>query len=218
MKTVLLSALLLLTLVLSGGVLVLVKDVHQDLAAVHQNLSSLDQVLGQASATAKHLNQTVGKVDGVVSTLNDAATEEKANWQATSKETAKTARDVRALVDDFRKSALHVNLVTLPSIDSQISANGDQLRMTVEKLGESADGVTAIAGTLNTRLGDPQVTELLAHANVIAGHFETIAANSALMSADMQLAVHRLAAPPTKFHQFLDATWTAAKVGSLFIP
>jgi ABC-type transporter Mla subunit MlaD len=218
LKTALYFLLSLLVLTVTGSVLVLSYDCHQDLRDAHQNLSSLNQVLGQASATAKHLDQTVVKVDAVVGILNGAATEERESWKATSRETAKTARDVRELVDDFRKTALHVNLVTLPAVDSQITSNGDQLEATIHKLGESADGVTAIAGTLNTQLTDPQVAELLGHVNVISANLETISANSALMSTDMQLAVHRMAAPPTKFHQFLNVAWTTARFGSLFVP
>jgi hypothetical protein len=223
MKTALYSALLLLTLVLTGGVLVVVKDLHQDLAAVHTNLEQTHIVLEHASGATDNFGILMAKVSVTADTLNAAATEERANWKATSSEADKTGRALRLLISRVDRSfvdgtLLHFNAVTLPGIDRQVSSNGDQLKSTIAKLGESADGITLATGTLNARLGDPQVAQLLGHANVISGNLEVISANSAAMSGDMKLAVHRLAAPPTKFHQFLDVMWTTAKFGSLFVP
>src|SRR6202041_3341369 len=152
LKTALYSALFALALAIAFGVLVVTYDVHQDLAAAREALK-------QGTATISKLDGTIALVNTAARTLNAAATEERANWKATSKETAKTARDVRELVDDFRKSAVHVNLVTLPEIDSQIKANGDQFQSTLAKVGNSADAVTTATNTLNIRLGDPQITE-----------------------------------------------------------
>lgn len=220
MKTALISALLLLTLVLTGGVSVLVIDGHRDLTAAHQ-------VLTNASDTEIELRHNLSVITDKVSkgadTLNAAANEERTNWKATSKEAAFTGRALRLLISRVDRNfvdgtLLHFNAVTLPGIDSQIAANGDQLKSTIAKLGDSADAVTMATGTLNARLGDPQVTQLLGHVNVIAGNLEVISNNSAAMSGDMRLAVHRLAAPPTKFHQFLDVSWTVARFGSLFVP
>lgn len=211
LQTALYSALLLVASAVAVGVSVVTFDLHQDLAATHL-------LLGQFSTSAGQLNQTLAKVDTAVGTLNAAATEERDSWKKTSKETADTARQIRSLVDDLGKSALHVRLTTLPAIDTQITANGDQLQSTIAKLGDTATGVTAVTDTLNMRLEDPRVTELIGHADVITANLEVISNNSAAMSGDMRLAVHRLAQPPSKFHQFLDAAWTAAKFGSLFVP
>jgi len=46
----------------------------------------------------------------------------------------------RSFVDG---TLLHFNAVTLPAVDSQIAANGEQLKSTLAKLGDSADGLTA---------------------------------------------------------------------------
>jgi hypothetical protein len=216
MKTALSIALLLLVVAITGGVLVLVHDAHQDLAAVHQ-------VLRQASATALRLDQTIAKVNTAADTLNAAANEERTNWKATSGEAAMTGRALRMLISRVDRSfvdgtLMHFNATTLPAIDAQIASNGSQMAATLKKVGETADGLTAVTGQLNVRLEDPGVPELLGHVNVIAGNLEVISANSAAMSGDMKLAVHRLAAPPTKLHQFLDVSWTVAKFGSLFVP
>jgi len=43
-------------------------------------------------------------------------------------------------------------------------------------------------------------SQLLGHFNTISGNLEIVSANSAAMSGDMRLAVHRLAQPPSKWH------------------
>jgi hypothetical protein len=216
MKTALYSALLLLVLTATAGILIVSYDAHQDLVAAHP-------FLVQASASAQSLNLTITKVDAVIGTLNDAASEERKNWAATSKEAADTGRAMRMLISRVDRSFVdgtlyHVNSQTLPAIDSQIASNGAQMAATLKKVGETADGLTVVTSSLNLRLSDPQISQLFAHANVVGANLEVISANSALMSKDMQLAVHRLAQPPSKFHQFLNVAWTTAKFGSLFVP
>lgn len=220
MKTALLSALLLLTLVLTGGVLVLVHDAHQDLAAAHL-------VLADAHSSAQNLDYNLAAITVKVSTgadtLNAAASEERKNWAATSREAAYTGRALRMLISRVDRSFVdhtlyHINNQTLPEIDAQIAANGQQLAATLKKLGGTADGVTTLTGTLNARFGDPAIAELLGRLNATAANVETISANSAAMSGDMKLAVHRMAQPPTKWHQALSVAWTTAKFGSLFVP
>lgn len=211
MRNAVLSAAFALFLVLAGGTVILVRDLHQDLAEAHI-------VLENTASTGKHLDQAIGKVSTAADTLNSAASEERANWQRTSTEAAKTGLALRELIDDLRKSSIHVNLVTLPAIDAQIEANGNQLSSTIRKLGETADGLTGTATRLNAKLDDPEISRLLGQLNATAANIQVISENSAAMSGDMKLAVHRLAQPPSKFHQFLDVAWTTAKFGSLFIP
>ena len=216
MKTALYSALVLLTLAAAAAVLVVTYDLHEDLAAMRQ-------VLVQASAATGDLDRTIQKVDTATGTLDGAAREERKNWEATSTEAAATGRALRLLISRIDRSfvdgtLLHFNAETLPSIDRQIAANGDEFQATLQKLGGSADGLTAVETRLNLRLGDPEIQELLGHGNAAAANLEAISANSAAMSGDMKLAVHRMAAPPSKFHEFLQAAWTTAKFGSLFIP
>lgn len=161
MKAAISIALLLFVGVATSFLVVVGHDLHQDHADVHV-------VLANAAATIKHLDQTIGKVDTAADTLNSAATEERSNWQQTSKEAAKTGLALRELIDDLRQSSLHVNLVTLPAVDAQIRANGDQLSSTIAKLGSTADGLTAATVTLNARLGDPAIPQLLGQLNVAA--------------------------------------------------
>ena len=216
MKTALYSALLLLTLACTGGVLVLVYDGHRDLVAAHL-------VLTQASGTAQQLTLAITKVNLTADTINSAASEERNNWRATSKEAAYTGRALRMLISRVDRSLVdgtlyHLNTQTLPAIDHQISGNGDQLKLTLAKLGDSADGLTAVERTLNLQMDDPEIHALLGHFNATAANLETISANGAAMSGDMKIAVHRMAQPPTKLHQALSVAWTTAKFGSLFVP
>src|ERR1035437_4159738 len=149
MKAAIFCAVVLLVLTLAGGAAIVALDIHH--------------VLTQTSVTINHFGIVAAKVSTAADTVNAAAGEERANWQKTSTEAAKTGLALRELIDDLRKSSLHVNLVTLPAIDQQIAANGDQLQATLGKLGGSADGVTAVAGALNTRLDDPEIAALLGH-------------------------------------------------------
>src|ERR1039458_9796173 len=112
MKTAISLAAILLLLVITGAVLVGVHDVHRDLADVHALLASTQK-------TMVTLDSTLAKVDATVSTADAAATEERANWKATSLEAAKTGRALRALIDRVNRSLVdgtlyHLNTQTLP--------------------------------------------------------------------------------------------------------
>jgi len=216
MKTLLLGTGVALGAILAVAIAVLSLDAHKSLA-------SLNTLLTQASGTAARLDQTVVDVQAAAKTLNLAASEERTNWKATSREAALTGREMRRLISRVDRSFVdgtlyHVNRATLPAIDAQIVSNGEQLTATLRKVGDAADGLTLTAGALNLRIGDPKITSLLGHFDASAQNLEVISANSAAMSGDMRIAVHRMAQPPTKFHQFLDASWTTVKFGSLFIP
>jgi hypothetical protein len=220
MKTALYSALLLLTLVLTGGVLVLVYDVHQDLAAVHQ-------VLGRASETEQQLTSAITKVSVTADTLNAAATEERKNWQATSQEAAYTGRALRMLISRVDRSFVdgtlqHVNNQTLPGIDSQIAQNGAQMASTLKKAGETADGATAALeaiqpvmaqsqkdlGTLNLVIED--VRPLLANSTATMG-------NAARISGDLAKITDAATAPQPWYKKAWGYVWAPIKIGAIFL-
>lgn len=186
MKTALYSALLLVTLTVTGAVLVVTYDLHRDLAAAHllfgqvsASENKLDPILEQANGSVRSLNTTLAKVDTVVATLNEAATEERESWKKTSTETADTAREVRKLVDEVEKSAIHVRLTTLPSIDAQITSNGDQLKATIGKLGETSDELTITFASLDRRLSDPRIDALELHLENISVNLDKTTASGA---------------------------------------
>jgi ABC-type transporter Mla subunit MlaD len=161
MRASLSAALVLLVSFAACFIVLIGDDLHRDLADVHV-------LLENTAASTKHFDQTIAKVDTAADTLNEAAIEERANWKTTSKEAAKTGLALRELIDDFRKSSIHMNLVTIPAIDAQIAANGNQLQSTIRKLGGTADGLTETTLRLNARLDDPQIPQLLGQLNVSA--------------------------------------------------
>lgn len=189
-------------------------ELHAVLEHVDADVQHVDQLIQQVSRTSEALD---GQASGILSSVDLAAqqaalfaVEQRTQLQRTSGDSDKTVKALRIVIDRAGLLMKHA--------DEEIAVNSGQAQITVAKLGESADGLTRLADTFDTRLRDPSLPQLLEHLDAIAGSLQVVSANSALMSSDMQLAVHRLAQPPTKFHQFLSASWTAAKFGSLFVP
>jgi hypothetical protein len=220
MKTALLSGLLLLTLVLTGGVLVLVYDVHQDLAAVHQ-------VLGQASATTGQLTLAITKVSVTADTLNAAASEERKNWAATSQEAAYTGRALRMLISRVDRSFVdgtlqHINNQTLPGIDAQIAQNGAQMASTLKKAGETADGATAALEAIQPVM--TQTQKDLATLNLVIEDTRPLLANStatmanaARISGDLAKITDAATAPQPWYKKAWGYVWAPIKIGAVFL-
>ena len=198
----------MLVLVLTGGVLVLVYDVHQ--------------VLGQASAAGDNFGIVMAKVSATADTLNAAATEERASWKNTSEETAKTARQTRELIDGLQKAVIHVRLTTLPGIDAQIAQNGAQLASTLSKAGETAQGATKTLealqpvmaqtqkdlGTLNLVIEDTRP--------LLANSTETMA-NAARISGDLAKITDAAAAPQPWYKKAWGYVWAPVKIAAVFL-
>lgn len=201
MKIALFIALFALLLALTGGVLVIVHDVHRDLSDFH---SVLDQVGGATRAvegTAKSLAGSAQDVQKIVG-------EERAAQKRQTDEFTKTIADFHDLLihtdislnGSKRQSGLlahvdgiltHFDVTTLPALDMQIVGNGDQLQDTIARLGDSADGITGAAKTLDTQLSDPQIPQLI-------GHFNTISGNLADTTGDVQHEIHKFVYPPPR--------------------
>jgi ABC-type transporter Mla subunit MlaD len=210
MKTALFIALLALLVALTGGVLVFVHDVHRDLSDFHSVLDqaggtarAIEGTTGQLNRTIGQINTTVAQVNTTVATLNDAANAQKKNWLDASTDVKKTGDDTRRVVAHVDRILTHFDVTTLPALDMQIVGNGDRLQDTIARLGDSADGITAAAKTLDTQLSDPQIPQLLGHFNTISGNLELTTANFATMTSDAVPAVHRFTAAPTKKQKFL---------------
>lgn len=110
----------------------------------------------------------------------------------------------------------NLNEQLIPTTNHAVQALTLDVHDTLNATNSMLNSITADADDLHARLSDPAVPELMGHINVLALHLDNIAANSEAMSSDMRGAVHRLAQPPTKFHEFLDASWTILRFGSLF--
>jgi hypothetical protein len=222
MKSALPIAAFALLLAVTAAVLVGVYDVHQIARAAKQTISSLNDALVTANKTL---------------TVIDADAEaQKANLKTIGDDAAKTGTDTRRVVDHFDRVLTRINTKTLGQLEEQISGNGSELQATLKtlnagigtlgatatgtlgKLGETADGVTAVTKSLEIRIADPRIDELIGHFNTVSGSLDAISVNAVAMSADMRIDIHRMSQPPSKLHTALDVVWTGAKFGSLFIP
>jgi hypothetical protein len=203
MKTALGIALLAFLVALTGGVLLIVHDAHRDLSDFHTVIDQAAATARSVEGTTHQLNQTIAQVNTTVGVLTDAANAQKKNWLDASADVKKTGEDTRRVVAHVDRILTHFDVTTLPALDMQIVANGDQLQDTIGRMGDSADGVTAAAKTLDAQLSNPQIPELLGHIDMTAMHFEATSANFATMTADAVPAVGRLTAPPTKKQKFL---------------
>jgi len=210
MQKTLSLALLGLLVALTGGTLVIVYDVHRDLSEVHSVLGQAGGALrvyekaGLAIAeTTKQLNQTIAQATTAVSTLNDAANAQKKNWLDASGDVKKTGEDTRRVVAHVDRILTHFDLQTLPALDLELVANGDQLQDTIGRLGDSADALGGAAKTLEAQLGNPQIPELLGHIDMTAMHLEAISSNFEAITGDVRPMVHRFAGPPTRKQRIL---------------
>ena len=136
--------------------------------------------------------------------------EQRRQLQKTSADADKTVKATRLVIDRAGLLFKHA--------DEELAVNSSQAGEAIEGVSLAARSLKLASDTLQVRADDPQIPELLGRWNVISSNLEIVSANSAAMSGDMKLAVHRLAAPPSKFHTFLDMSYTGLKFGSLFIP
>lgn len=215
MKTALYSALFAFVLALTAAVLVVGYDLHRDLASARG-------VLDRSAVAVSQLQGTLARVNGTLGTLDQAAAEERSNWNATSKEAAKTGAALRTLIDRVDRSLVdgtlyHINAQTLPAIDAQVASNGDELRATMHKLGETADGLTAATGTLNAQLGDPAIAALLAHSSVTAANLETVSSNAARITGDLARIADDATAPQPWYKRAWGYIWAPVKITAVFL-
>jgi len=99
---------------------------------------------------------------------------------------ALVARLDRSLVDG---TLFHLNHITLPAVDAQIRGNGNALQaaigklgVTAAKLGDTADGVTAVTNSLNVRINDPVIDSTLRAFNLAAENLSTTTANMSVVT------------------------------------
>lgn len=213
MKSAFSIALLLLVLTVTGGVLVVVRDLHQDLAAVHTNLEQTHIVLEHASIATEQLTLAITKVSVTADTLNAAASEERKNWAATSQEAAYTGRALRLLISRVDRSfvdgtLLHFNAKTLPAIDAQIVSNGDQLKATMETIQPVMAQTQKDLATLNVVIEETR--PLLANSTATMR-------NAARISGDLAKITDAATAPQPWYKKAWGYVWAPIKIGSIFL-
>ena len=213
MKTALYSALLLLALALTGAVLVLSYDMHRDLASARG-------VIDQSAVAVNQLQGTLARVNGTIGTLDQAAAEERSNWNATSKEAVKTGAALRTLIDRVDRSLVdgtlsHLNTQTLPALDAQVAANGEELRAAVHKLGATADALPPVMAqtqkdlaTLDLVIGDAR--PLLANSTATMANAEKITADLAKIADDAT-------APQPWYKRAWGYIWAPVKITAVFL-
>jgi len=214
-KLALSIAALALLLVLTGGSLVLVHDVHQLLGQSTRTIAAVD-------SSAARLNLVLSTAQDAAQGIKDSEAQQLVYLGQTERQTAGTVRALRLFLDRTDRS---LNDTLVPHLDLAIarfsqdsSGSLDSLTRAGDSFSQSAAALGRAGNDLDAQLKDPQIAELVGHLDMTALHLEGISANSEAMSGDMKLAVHRLAQPPTKFHEVLNAAWTTAKFGSLFLP
>jgi hypothetical protein len=201
---------LLFTVTIAIGVLPV--DLHHNLRDVDATAKHLDEFVSDASIDyaikAEQINHIIYAARVTADQAGLLAIEQRAQLRKTSADSDKTVKALRVVIDRAGLLMKHtdeqLNAQALPQITAATEQN-------MNAIGDSARALTA-------QLNDPQIPALLGHFNTISGNLQIISGNSVAMSDDMRIAVHRLAQPPTKFHQFLDASYTTLKFGSLFIP
>lgn len=188
----------------------------------------LHGILRSAHQSVDHFDTTINDIDESVLQLKDAAVREQAYYDQGARQMAGSLKALRLFLDRTDRS-LNDAAGVIPRLNAsidQITADAGALTrhtdaaidQIVRHSSASFDGVTTAVGSLNSLVSDPHALDLFANLDSTSGHLNVIAANSESMSSDMRLAVHRLAQPPSKFHQFLDVSYTALKFGSLFVP
>ena len=204
-----LLGLFLLTLTVSAALIAW--DLHRSLLGIRSGIehvaasaASVQQIVGEERAAQKQQTEEFTKA---ISNVHDLLIHADLSLNGSKKVRGvlPMMADLLAHTDD------QLNKTSLPAITAAAQQSMKAIGDNADAIGDSAEAFTAL-------VNDPHTASILANLDSSTGHFNVIAGNSAAMSSDMRLAVHRLAQPPSKFHQFLDASWTAAKFGSLFIP
>lgn len=207
-----LTCLLLATLAVGSGVIAY--DLHCNLRAADSTMQRLDDFVTDATVDyafkAEQVNHILFAARVTADQAGLLAIEQRKQLAKTSADSDKTVKALRVTIDRGGLLFKHA--------DEELAVNSVQLRDSVRRIGLSADSLTTAGDTLTRTVGDPQISQLLGHFNTISGNLEIVSANSAAMSGDMRLAVHRLAQPPSKWHTLLDVSYTGLKFGSLFIP
>lgn len=176
-------------------------------------------------ANSTQIVSVLGEVHNAATSIAQSAQASKVYQESLLRQAGDVERDTRLVLDHFDRRTLPAadNLLARASLSID-GITGDADRLTgatysdLGRMGTLLDGLRDTDAQLQARIADPQITALLGHFDVLALHLDGIAANSEAMSTDLRTSVHRLAQPPSKVHQFLNATYTTLKFGSLFLP
>jgi hypothetical protein len=209
----------LCVLTVAAGIGVVSYDLHQGLKQVNATIEHADDFV--STATVDYAMKT-GELDHIIYAARVASDqaalltlEQRKQLRKTSADSDKSVKALRLVLDRagllFKHTDEQLNGNALPSITQAAVENMNTIGQNAVAIGDTARAWTAM-------INDPKITETLANLANASGHFNVISADGEAMAGDMKIAAHRLAQPPSKIHQVLDAGWTLAKFGSLFIP
>ena len=220
MKSLLQLAATLTLLTLGVCVAVLTRDAHRlaaDSSALighgQRSLAELDVTLVELDRTAESAQGVLGEVQATAQNLKLSSAAETAYWNATAKQTALAARDLRQLI---ARTDRELNDKFLPDLDTQVSQTSGAAQLSLKALTHSAD-------TLTFQLQDPEISQMAEHLNLAAGSIADAAASTAsatkhldASTADVEQAVHRLTRPPSMLKQIgMGILDVGAKLGSI---
>jgi len=213
-KSLLQFAAVLALLTLSVSTAVLGRDLHQTILDADSTVKHLDASLGEIHTTAQNVNAVLVQVQGVAADLGKTATDERAYWNKTAKESSDAARDLRALLARTDRS---LNDHLLPDLDREVNATAAAAQLGMESIAHSAD-------TLTFQLSDPAIAQMAEHLNAASASVGAAAQNTAeatahldKATADIETAVHRVTKPPTMLKQIgMGILDIASKLGSVF--
>jgi hypothetical protein len=212
-----LCCLLVVAVIVSIGILT--ADLHAGLQHLDATTLHFDDFVSDASIDyamkAEEVNHILLAARVTADQAGMLAIEQRYQLRKTSADSDKSVKALRLVLDRagllFKHTDEQLNDRSLPAITASAQINMKLIGDNAAAIGDSARALTAI-------VSDPRTGSILANFDSASGHFNVIAGNFEAMSNDMKPAVHRLAAPPSKLHSFLDVTYTGLKFGSLFVP
>jgi hypothetical protein len=209
----------ILLIALAGAVVVITFDLHHNLSDSDATVKHLDDFVSDATIDYAMKMEAVNHIINAAGVASEQAAmlaiEQRTQLRKTSLDSDKSVKALRLVIDRAGLLMKHtdeqLNGNSLPSITQAAVTN-------MNAIGENAAAIGDSARTLTAVMSDPKTQEILANLDNASGHFNVISENSEAMSNDMKIKVHSMVQPPSKWHTFLDVSWTAAKFGSLVVP
>jgi hypothetical protein len=148
----------------TGGVLVLLRDLHQGLADADR---AIVQMSTDLHGTSQNANAALLQIGLTTDELRRAAGEQRLYWNQTSKQTEKTVAALRQLIDRTDKN---LNDHAFPAVNALLKESNAWLNLTADDADKltaagnaTLDAATHSLDTLNQQIADPHIIETLGH-------------------------------------------------------
>lgn len=194
---------------LAVGIAIVANDEHLVALSAEQLLADADIAVRTQSANLSFEQQ---KLDSVLDTVNEAASEQRAYWKKTSADSDKTVKALRLMVDRtalLMKHADESQLLLTTDLDRQINLTGDQAQFALGSISQSGDQLTFM-------LDDPAISDLAQNLDATSVSLKVTADHFDKTTADIEQEVHRLTRPPSMLKQIgMGILDVGAKLGSI---